>query len=110
MSIGRRWQVGRWPRWAWCAAKMDVVAIRLPSVLAILLTTLITYLYARTFLTPTGALAAGAAYASLLQVLQIGRLGENEALYALLVSGRHAGLACHLFARRFTSGGVVDRL
>ncbi len=66
---------------------MDVVAIRLPSVMAMLLTTLITYFYSRTFLTPTGALAAGAAYASLLQVLQLGRLGENESLYTLLVSG-----------------------
>jgi 4-amino-4-deoxy-L-arabinose transferase-like glycosyltransferase len=67
--------------------KVDIVAIRLPSVLAILLTTLAIYLYARTFLTPTGALAAGAAFASLVQVLQIGRVGENEALFTLLVSG-----------------------
>lgn len=71
--------------------KVDVLAIRLPSVLAILLTTIITYCYARTFLTPTGALAAGAAYASILQVLQLGRVGENEALYTLLLSGALLG-------------------
>ncbi len=80
---------------------IDVVAIRLPSVLAILLTSIITYLYARTFLTPTGALAAGAAYASLLQVLEIGRLGENEASYALLLSG--AMLAWHAIYLRGAS-------
>ena len=52
--------------------KMDVVAIRFPSALAILLTTWLIYGYARTFLTPTGALTAGVAYASIVQVLQIG--------------------------------------
>ena len=71
--------------------KMDVVAIRFPSALAILLTTWLIYGYARTFLTPTGALTAGVAYASIVQVLQIGRLGENEALYSLLVSAALLG-------------------
>jgi 4-amino-4-deoxy-L-arabinose transferase-like glycosyltransferase len=67
--------------------KVDLVAIRLPSILAILLTSVVIYLYSKTFLTPTGALAAGAAYASIAQVLQIGRFGENEAVYTLLLSG-----------------------
>ncbi|MEX0937882.1 MAG: glycosyltransferase family 39 protein [Pirellulales bacterium] len=77
--------------------EVDLVAIRLPSALAMLGTTLIVYFYARTFLTWFGALAAGAMFATLGQVLQLGQLGENEALFTMLVSGSllawHAGYA-----------------
>ncbi len=71
--------------------KVDMLAIRLPSVISILLTSLLIYGYCRTFLTPTGAMAAGAAFASMLQVLQLGRMGENEALYTLFVCGAMLG-------------------
>lgn len=74
---------------------VNALAIRLPSALATLLTTLLIYGYARTFLPPLGALAAGASFATMGQVLELGRLGETEALFTLLLSGAlffwHAG-------------------
>ena len=74
---------------------VDPIAIRLPSVLATLLTTLLVYGYARCFLPPLGALAAGASFATMGQILELGRLGETEALFTLLLGGAlllwHAG-------------------
>ncbi len=67
--------------------QVDVVAVRLPSVIAILLTALLIYTYGQTFLNRFGAFACGAIYITFGQVVQIGRLGENDAVYALLVSG-----------------------
>jgi 4-amino-4-deoxy-L-arabinose transferase-like glycosyltransferase len=64
----------------------DLVAVRLPSVLATLLTTVLVYGYGRTFLPRLGALAAGAAYATMAQVMELGRLAETEAVFTLLVS------------------------
>ncbi|MCI0675563.1 MAG: glycosyltransferase family 39 protein [Phycisphaerales bacterium] len=66
--------------------QVDVVAVRLPSVMAVLLTVLVIYGYARTFLSGTGAFAAGAAYATMGQVMQLGRLGETDALFTFFVS------------------------
>lgn len=66
---------------------VDTVALRLPSDCAILLTVILIYGYARTFLTRFGALTAGAAYASMGQVLELGRTGETDALFTLFVSG-----------------------
>src|SRR3954451_13841374 len=66
---------------------VDPLAIRLPSLVAVVLTSLLVYAYTRTFTTQTGAATAALAYATIGQVLQIGRLGESEALFALLVSG-----------------------
>ncbi|HEX4142987.1 MAG TPA: glycosyltransferase family 39 protein [Pirellulales bacterium] len=75
--------------------EVDLVAVRLPSALATTLTALLIYVYARIFLTPLGALAAALAYATAGQVLQIGRLGESEAVFTLLVAASllvwHAG-------------------
>jgi 4-amino-4-deoxy-L-arabinose transferase-like glycosyltransferase len=65
---------------------VDPIAIRLPSVIAVVLTSLLIYSYARAFLTGFAALAAALAYATFGQVLQIGRMGESESLFALLVS------------------------
>jgi 4-amino-4-deoxy-L-arabinose transferase-like glycosyltransferase len=74
---------------------VDPVAIRLPSVLAVLLTSVVVYAYTRAFASQTAAITAAVAYATMGQVLQIGRLGESEALFALLVSASllvwHAG-------------------
>jgi 4-amino-4-deoxy-L-arabinose transferase-like glycosyltransferase len=67
--------------------QVDTVAVRLPSVMAILLTVLLVYGYCRTFLTGAGAFAAGAAYATMGQVMELGRLGETDAMFALFVSG-----------------------
>lgn len=65
---------------------VDVVAVRLPSVLATLLTALLLYGYGRTFLSPLGALAAGLAYPTMGHVLELGRLGETEAMFTFLLS------------------------
>lgn len=65
---------------------LDPVSIRLPSVIAILVTALLVYTYTRSFLTPLAALTAGGAFATMGQVLQLGRLGETDALFTLLVS------------------------
>ena len=65
---------------------VNAMAIRLPSVLATLLTTLLIYGYARSFLPPLGAFAAGASFATMGLILELGRLGETEALFTLLLS------------------------
>ena len=71
---------------AYVRGDCDPLAVRLPSVLATLLTALLVYGYSRTFLPRLGSLAAGAAYATMAQVLELGRLGETEAVFTLLVS------------------------
>lgn len=62
-------------------------AIRLPSVLATLLTVLLVYGYSRTCLTRLGAFAAGLAYGTMIHVLQLGRLAETDAVLTTFVSG-----------------------
>jgi 4-amino-4-deoxy-L-arabinose transferase-like glycosyltransferase len=64
----------------------DLLAVRLPSVLAVLLTTLLVYGYARTLLSRLGALAAAVAFATMAQVMELGRLAETEAVFTFLVS------------------------
>lgn len=84
--------------------EVDAVALRLPSVCAILLTCVLIYWYARRFLSPLGSLASGLAFASMAQVLELGRSGETDALFTLFVSG--ALLGWHgLLSRR--SGSVA---
>lgn len=79
--------------------ELNLVAIRLPAVLATLVATLATYLYARNFLSRLGALAAAAAYPTMGQVLQLGRLAESDALLTLCLSvalfAWHYYYACH---------------
>ncbi|MBY0527461.1 MAG: glycosyltransferase family 39 protein [Gemmataceae bacterium] len=65
----------------------DVWAVRLPTALATLALTLLIYRYSRTFLSTTGALAAGAVYATFGQVLELGRLAETDALFTALLGG-----------------------
>lgn len=66
--------------------QVDRVAIRLPSVLAILATTLLIYSYSLRPLSRLGAFSAAATFASFGLVGQIGWTGENEAVYTLLLS------------------------
>lgn len=61
-------------------------AVRLPSAVAMLGTTTLVYAYSRRFLARGGALAAGAAMATMGEVMVLGRLGESEAVFTLLVS------------------------
>jgi 4-amino-4-deoxy-L-arabinose transferase-like glycosyltransferase len=67
--------------------KIDAIAIRLPSVLAILLTVTWIYVYGRTFLSRLGSLCAAVAFATMGLVLQFGWLGETEAIYTCVVAG-----------------------
>lgn len=75
---------------------VDAVAIRLPSVCAILLTCVLIYRYCRLFLGPLGAFASAMVFASMGQVLELGRVGETDALFTLFVGGAllcwHGGL------------------
>ena len=66
---------------------VNTVAIRLPSMLAILCMTLLIYGYARGFMSRVGATASAAAYATAGHVLELGRLGETESLFTLFVGG-----------------------
>ncbi|MBX3414617.1 MAG: glycosyltransferase family 39 protein [Pirellulales bacterium] len=66
--------------------EIDTFATRFPSLLATLLTACLVYWYGRTFMSATGALASGVAYATFGQILQIGRLAETEATFTLLVA------------------------
>ncbi len=77
--------------WAMIAAskltgELNLAAVRLPSVLATLLTVAIIYVYGRSYMSPGGALAAAAAYATMGQVLQLGRVAESDALLTLFLS------------------------
>jgi len=75
--------------------QVDLVAIRLPSVVATLLLSLLIYAYARTWMAKRAALAAAVIYPTFGQVLALGRFGESEALFTLFVAGSllawHAG-------------------
>jgi len=66
---------------------VNPAAVRLPSAVATLLTTLLIYGYSRSFLSRLGALGAGMSFATMAQVLELGHLAETEALFTLLVSG-----------------------
>ena len=94
----------------WLRGDVDPIAIRLPSVIAVVLTSLLVYAYARVMLSQTVAIAAALVYATFGQVLQIGRLGESEALFALLVSGIAARVAPWLHSRLAASHRMVQRL
>ena len=66
---------------------VDAWSLRLPSVVAILLTVCVIYGYSRSFLSRLGAFASALGFASMGQVLELGRLGETEATFTLFVSG-----------------------
>ncbi len=66
--------------------RLDLVAVRMPTVVATLLISVLVYLYGRNHLSRLGALAAAAAYPTMAQVLQLGRLAESDSLLTLAVS------------------------
>ena len=66
--------------------KVDVVAVRLASVIATIMTCVLLYVYVRSFASAFAAFTAGLIFATMGQVLQIGRLGESEPFFAFLVS------------------------
>ncbi len=69
----------------WLRGDVDPIAIRVPSAIAVVLTSLLIYGYTRAFASTIAATVASLVYATMGQVLQIGRQGESEALFALLV-------------------------
>lgn len=77
--------------------RVDALAIRLPSVIALLLVASLLYWYARQFMSRFGAFAAGAVYVTLLHVMELGRLGETDQVLTLFVSSSlllwHGGLS-----------------
>lgn len=80
---------------------VDAVAIRMPSVIAVVLTSLVIYGYTRFLVSGFAAFVAALAYGSMAQVLQIGRMGESEAVFALLVGS--SLMAWHLgYLRRWS--------
>ena len=75
--------------------EVDVWAVRLPSVIGILLITLGIFAYACTWMSRPASLVAALIFATTGQILQLGQLGESEALFTLFVAGSllvwHAG-------------------
>lgn len=66
--------------------QMDAVAVRLPTMTALLLTTLLVYAYGRTFLGRLGAFAAAAGFVTMGEVLQLGRLAECDTVFTFLLA------------------------
>jgi len=71
---------------AWVCGTCEAWAVRLPGAMAVLATALLLYFYCRRFLSPLGAFTAGASFATMAQVLELGRLAETESLFTFLVS------------------------
>src|SRR5262249_17367196 len=71
----------------WLRGNVDPIAIRVPSVIAVVLTSLLVFAYTRAFASTTAATVGAIAYATMGQVLQIGRQAESEAVFALFVGG-----------------------
>lgn len=65
--------------------QMDAVAVRLPTMTALLLMTLVVYAYGRNFLGRLGAFTAAAGFATMGEVLQLGRLAECDTLFTFLL-------------------------
>ena len=65
---------------SWLCGRCDAFSIRLPSVTAVLITTLSIYFYSRRFLSSVGALAAAATFATMAHQLRMGRLAESDNL------------------------------
>ena len=65
--------------------EVDVVTVRLTSVIAIVMTCLLLYYYVRSFASVFAGFTAGLIFATMGQVLQIGRLGESEPFFTFLV-------------------------
>lgn len=65
---------------------LDTFAIRLPSVLATIVMTLVIYAYSRHFMGRLGALGASLAFCTMFEVMHLGRLGESDAVFTFFVA------------------------
>lgn len=66
--------------------EVDTIAVRLASVIATVMTCLLLFFYVRSFASTFAGFTAGLIFATMGQVLQLGRLGESEPFFALLVA------------------------
>jgi len=77
--------------------EVDTLAVRLPSALAILATSVLVWWYCGAFLSRLGAFAAAVAFASMGQVIELGSRGESDALFTFFVAASmltwHRGFA-----------------
>jgi 4-amino-4-deoxy-L-arabinose transferase-like glycosyltransferase len=60
-------------------------AVRLPSLLAVLITTLVIHSYASSFLGRTGALASAVGFAVMPEIMQMGRLAESDIVFTMFL-------------------------
>lgn len=65
---------------------VDVAAVRWPSVIAVTLTAVLVFWYAKAFLSIAAAFAAGMISATFGQVLELGGLGETESVFMFSVA------------------------
>ncbi len=65
----------------------DPWAVRLPTLMAVLLTTLLAYAYGRRFLGRLGAFAAALGFATMGEVMQLGRQAECDTVFTFLLGG-----------------------
>ena len=66
--------------------RIDEWTVRLPSLLSVVATSVLLYGYTRSFLSRLGALCTGLVFTSLGQVIELGRTGETDAMFTLLVA------------------------
>lgn len=64
----------------------DPIAIRLPTLSAVLLTTLLIYAFGRSYMNRVGALTAALAFCTMGEVLQMGRIAETDLVFTSLLS------------------------
>ncbi len=62
-------------------------AVRMPSILSVLLTSLLIYGYCRSILGRVASIGAAAGFASMPEILQMGRLAESDAIFTLFLGG-----------------------
>lgn len=71
--------------------EMNSLAVRLPSLISTLLTCVILYAYLRRWLPSAGAAVIASVFATMGQVLQLGHLGESEAMLTMLIAASLLG-------------------
>ena len=67
--------------------ELDIAAVRLPTVFAVVAASLMVFWYAMKAMPASWAFVAGLAFAACVQVLQLGRVGETDVVFAALVAG-----------------------
>jgi 4-amino-4-deoxy-L-arabinose transferase-like glycosyltransferase len=96
------------------SGEMTASSVRLPGVIATLLTVALVYWSARCTLSVTGAVVAATAYASFFQVLEQGGTGETEPVFTLFVAASlllwHGGWLSGRPTTAWTIGGACAGL